>query len=151
MTSCSSSLNLYGFGVAPLCVLDLNSPLAAILFVDAKILLSTTKVLTSPSTSIYSCINTSASCFHNACIVDTKLSILSILITPIPCVPVNVLSMIGNLLPTNFTASSMFFSFETNAVLGVGIPNFSNNNAVVSLLSHVNIADRVFNINADEF
>src|SRR6056300_461821 len=151
MTSCSSSLNLYGFGVAPLCVLDLNSPLAAILFVEAKILLSTTKVLTSPSTCIYSCINTSASCFHNACIVETKLSILSILITPIPCVPVSVLSIIGNLLPTNFTASSMFFSLDTNAVLGVGIPYFSNNSAEVNLLSQVSIAALVFNINEDEF
>ena len=48
-------------------------------------------------------------------------------------------------------ASSIFFSFDINAVLGVGILNFSNNNAEVSLLLHVNIAFLVLHIKEPEF
>ena len=59
--------------------------------------------------------------------------------------------MTGNLPPILSNAVFKFFSFDTYAVLGVGIPNFSNNNAEVNLLSQVSIAALVFNINACEF
>ena len=65
--------------------------------------------------------------------------------------PVNVFTITGNLLPTSFNALFKFFSFDIKAVFGVGILNFSNKRADVSLLSQVNIADLVFNINAPEF
>ena len=65
--------------------------------------------------------------------------------------PVNVFTIIGNLLPIILIALSIFFSFDMKAVFGVGILNFSNNRADVSLLSQVNIDDLVFNIKAPEF
>ena len=45
----------------------------------------------------------------------------------------------------------MFFSLDINAVLGVGILNFSNSKAEVSLLLQVNIAFLVLHINEPEF
>ena len=72
--SISSSDNLYGSAIAPLCTFDLNSPDFLTRFVQANILLSTTNVLTSESVGIYSCINNSASCLNRACTTDTKES-----------------------------------------------------------------------------
>ena len=109
------------------------------------------KVLTSNLDGIYSCIRSSASSFHMACTVATKASYVSILITPTPCVPVSVFNIIGNLPPIISKPDLILLSLDINAVFGVGKPNFSNNKAVVSLLSQVSIAALVFNINACEF
>jgi hypothetical protein len=73
------------------------------------------------------------------------------LITPTPCVPVSVFKITGNFPPIISKPLLILFSFEINAVLGIGNPNFSNNNAVVSLLSQVSIEALVFIINACEF
>ena len=49
--------------------------------------------------------------------------------------PVSVFIITGNLPPILSKAVLILFSLETKAVLGVGNPNFSNNKAVVNLLS----------------
>ena len=61
----SSFDNLYGSVVASLCLFDLKSFLALILFVDASILPSMTIVRISKSNFKNSCSNKAASNFHS--------------------------------------------------------------------------------------
>ena len=59
--------------------------------------------------------------------------------------------MTGNLPPIKSKPVFIFFSLDIKAVLGVGIPFFSNSKAYVNLLSQVSIAALVFIIKDCEF
>ena len=94
---------------------------------------------------------TSAPYFHSVCSTDLRLSILSILETPMPSAPVSVLQIMGNLPPTSFTADSMFSSLATKAVRGCGNSCFLRAIAVSNLLAQSSMPPRSLTMNTPLF